>query len=510
MYHADATKALFFQTGAYDDIGVRPLTSTNYSPQLASALAEHTNGGVNISATSVAPIAADLLQLQTEACSRANIVNGMDTYRFRFLIEFTEQSGLRAGGRTRTVFAGYTDHVGVSHGLKIDPNMRLYFNNAVQLRETVQETPYGPRTSVNVSYSNQILHNPMQVEYMSGSPRLMTLRPEDLFALMQYENQAEFAQLAASGAINANMLTGVTANARENLNPAVYLSNTMQAFNSGMVRASTSEEFDLGEVYEVAREHTRVPVTGSKVSVLRTIVSNTNFLTNGYVTYGELCSKFPSMDHIADFKLVSAIHMGSLYQPGQGANWCETSDNSWLASQLQMSVPAIMNDCMLQFIHLYATNDTIGGAWDIRPVQPGKSLVEGLDQTTHLQHCMNRIVAEVLKPVTHYGLMKMTVDIRVDLFGDAVFTFNYDGRGQVMYTAPAFCDSLYSAVLTTNANNLVGLKEDIQTMLMDMDGSASKIARESQMMQQVRHDPAVNFNQAIDLQAVFQNSNFDL
>lgn len=511
MYQSDATKAIFFQTGAYDDIGVRSLSSTNYTTGVAAAMAEHTDDGKKITPETLAPIASDVLQLKTETCGRANIINGMDTKRFRYLLEFTEVSGLRTAGKTRTVFTGYTDYVGVTPNNTVDFNMRMYLNNAVQLRETIQETPAGPRVSVNISYANQILHNPAQGVGLSGPAPLLTLRPEDIFALMQYENQAEFAQLANAGMVSANQLTTTAASARNNLNPAVYLSNTMNAFKSGMIRAEAEEEFDLGVAYESAREHVRVPITGSRVSVMRTIASKTNFLTNGFVTYGELCSLFPSLNHIADFKLVSSINQAKMYQPGQGANWFEVSDNAWLASQLQMSVPAIMNDNMLQFMHLFVTNDTINGVWDIRPVQPGKSLVQGLDQTKQLQNCMNRIVNEVLKPITQYGLMKITLDLKVDLFGDATFAFNFDNRGNYMYTAPAFCDALYSAMLTTDTKTLTGLKRDLETMLMDLDGSASKLAMDKMNLQKPQFfDPSVNLNQAVDLQHMLNNTTYNL
>lgn len=521
MWSSDVTKALFFQTGSYDKIGLRPLANTTYTRETANSLYEHTKGGTDITASSIAPIASDILTLQTESSVVANIVNGFDTQRFRFLLEFTEQSGLQGtSGVTKTIFVGYTDHPGAVLSGAVDRNMRLYFNNAVQLREVTMQTPMGPRKTVNTSYSNQLLHNPTSHDYMSGAPNIMTLRPEDIFALMQYENQAEFNELSKNGMISANSLVGVTANARTNLNPAVYLANTMNAFQHGMTKAMASgDDFDIGDAYASARDHSRTAVAGSRVSVLRHIMSSTNFPSFGYVTYGELCSIFPSFDHVADIKLISTLDRSKIYQPGQGANWMESSNNAWLASQMQMSVPAIMNDTMLQFIHVMATNDTIGGAWDIRPVQPGKSMVDGLDQTVHLQAAMSRIVEEVLKPITHYGLMKLSINMCVDLFGDAVFMFNYDGAGDVSFTSPSFCDALYSSVLTTNTQNLVGLKTDIETMLMDINGDVSRMDRERaglspmysmqntqpihqpihQPPQNRTYDPTLNLSQAIDL-----------
>ena len=95
MWSSDVTKALFFQTGSYDKIGLRPLANTTYTRETANSLYEHTKGGTDITASSIAPIASDILTLQTESSVVANIVNGFDTQRFRFLLEFTEQSGLQ-------------------------------------------------------------------------------------------------------------------------------------------------------------------------------------------------------------------------------------------------------------------------------------------------------------------------------------------------------------------------------------------------------------------------------
>ena len=85
MYQVDIVQFLMIETGTYNDTHLRPYQSV-FNGTVQKLFEESTDGGNNLTAASLAGVAGSVLQPTTRAGRRADISNGWDTRRFRFII----------------------------------------------------------------------------------------------------------------------------------------------------------------------------------------------------------------------------------------------------------------------------------------------------------------------------------------------------------------------------------------------------------------------------------------
>lgn len=175
-------KLIMVQTGTYNDIVRRPF-NTNVDNETLTQFQEATLGGSNVSVGAISGVAGAILRPSAQPEGYVYIDNGWEEPRLRFIMEVSH--GVRMGCKQSQILTGYTDYVGVTPNGNVDPNMRLYFNNSINLREVGIDAPTGRQSQTRVTDSSHILMQPYSANDAWHGNTPLTMRPQDLFSQMQ-------------------------------------------------------------------------------------------------------------------------------------------------------------------------------------------------------------------------------------------------------------------------------------------------------------------------------------
>lgn len=485
------SKAIFRETTNYDDVYIRPY-ETRYDSFLSNAINDVTSGGIDTSSGALTDVANQFLRPRTQVNTTtdlARIDNGFSTKRMSFMIRIDSTDGMDAG--VTYILTGFTDHPGVSYmgqEPSLDPNMKLYFNNIYTLRNQSIHTPHGRQRQTVIADSNQFLINPA-IEYSQytnntfnqNNNQLYGLRPRDVFtSLSTSESDPGFSQLPHDNIIidTRNSIDGVQLSKRTNLSRSRYLNRTIGSF-----KAATSDAMEDADGLETGiftQSRHREAVTESPLAsqkVLSKLLTNTEFRTQGFVTYSQMCLQFPEFDDRVMVPEFNQSHWSTEYQRGQGASLSQPTPEAIAATIIHQSVPAIMSDLMITRFTFTANNEL--GNHDIMPTSDPVGFVEGLDYTNNIMTVMDRIKREILQDISFNNEQLYYIDVSIDLVYDSKIHISLNGEPPVFYAIPSFCDGLFTPVVSTDANHVGVVAKDIETMLYDINGDLGRMANES-------------------------------
>lgn len=472
-------KAVFGQTGTYNDIFMRPYQTHLNDRSMINQFQEATQQGRNINPVGVSSAVGHFLKPSNEYIIDIKAPNGWDTPRLRFLIELEYVSPFD-GNLTRTYLQGYTSHLGVNPATEsIDRDMILYFNNVLVLNEQRYSTPYGPQSSFVPAQSYQLL-NPTGCMTQSQTH---TMRPMDLFMNMGVNSmmggmedvQDYRSTFAMSPIKNSKRSYGV---------PGRYVSEILNKYT----QASTSAQLDISDVrshHEVdsgsldALGEQREYSMASNMCSLPDVMNNPFFLDlsskisqfkdGGAVSYGELERTFPNITHQSKFQLnrqvMDITDKYGQHQRGQTEHWKGVDIETQWANTLAHSIPSLMMDLMLMQLGFTATNQTVDGTYDIRLATNVASFTQGFDYTNHVQAFLTRLEHEVLRTLTSNTGIDFYLTMWVDVINDTRIHLTIAGGYTREFVVPSFCDGLFSPVMTPQAEHLNGVSSDFNALM---------------------------------------------
>ena len=450
-------KAIFVETGTYNDLTSRPF-KTELDMGTLRSFQEATNMGQHITSSTISGIAGNVLKPSAQAQGNIAITNGWDTPRLRFILE-VEFGSTSLLASTRQVVTGYTDYVGViERGGQhiVDPNMRLFFNNSITLRSVKENSPWGGlierQTVVDAS---QLLTGVYQPSF-GGGVVTRSMRPEDLFVT------AGLGALANANTLDTrvNFASGhIKKSNRKNTFAPEYISRVVKA--DQMAKASVDGE---ATPYDHVMDEARGQVLEGLVSddpYLKKLMDRTNMGQEASVTYGELCAIDQHLDSIAMIML--RRQSDPVHHRGQTEHWAGSNMETLAATTLSHSVPSIMMDLMLTGVSFMATNQTLNGEYVVQIVGQ-KSFTSSIDMSPYLEAFTNRLKTEVLRGITNNNLITFDLTMQIDLIGETFVRISMNGQPHIDFMMPSFCDALSVPVLTQDPSDLYTLANDLTTL----------------------------------------------
>lgn len=492
-------KVLFAPTGTYDDQVFRPYKS-DVSGNIATAYMEATANRSRIDPSTIAGVAGSILRPTTEAIGQVAIPNGWGQQRLRFLMEVETTSGHFSGSAMREIITGYTDHPGFSRSGALDPQMRLYFNNAMLLNHTVFSTPNGANEAYRVIQSAHVVPPPQMAGNISfqyqqaGQIHLMT--PADIVGKMQTTAMPGMETLDLRNGFVGNELR---LSKRSNGMASDYLSRTINGLQAGVLQArqgGSGDYFEAGVDDMSALDYAKNNLVDGSISnnlLLSHLLTNTGMRMNHFVTVGELQRLFPEFDA----KSVVAVQ-GTVQQVGPSAlrgnseYWTTSTNETVAATMLAYSVPAIMMDLMLTKFSFFATNMTLDGQFQIQ-VRDARSF-STVNLAPYIQRALDRLTMEVLPDITYRGQAAINLAVQADIMGDTFITISFAGGPNVDYVLPTFSDGLFSPVVTPLAHRVGELANDIQTLANHTGLGIPGTVQFTQPVQTAPMMPMQNFN----------------
>lgn len=450
-------RLLFLETGTYNDMMLRPYQTSLHQKDILQ-LQEATRGGQNLSASNLAGLAGQIVRPATNPTGTAQIANGWRQGRFAFMLEVFIPDNF--GGARVQYLTGYTDHAEISHGGHLDPNMQLFFNNSIQCRQVMYQSPGGNVLQQRVNDASHVLVGSYAPSIGSVQNTTHTMRPADVFDAVGASTLAQFGDVVdvrttfAQGTLKKSL--------RENASAPTYLSRLLTTHRD--VMAGANEDVDtlpnlMGEAAGSVKEPT---VLGD--AFLNYLQVETSLVTGGSVTYGALCRVQPNLDQIADVVLARGPHLvQGPHQAGQSEHWQGTTHETIMSTILSHAVPALMMELMVTKVAFRATNRTLNGQVEVMFAEV-KSFAENLDMSPYLQAFDNRLRSQVLADLSHGGMIDYDISCRFDVLGETRIEIAVAGNPPVYYVVPSFADALFVPVLTNQYQNLQVLAGDISTL----------------------------------------------
>jgi hypothetical protein len=445
------------RTGTYRPIFSRPYQMSAVSETDITLLADlhnATQGGTQTDSNTLAGIANRIVAPSATQANAIPIANGLDTPRFYLFMECEVQ--VTPTSRSLMLFSGYTDYDGITPNGVIDPNMRIYFNNQIKLREIRTVTGRGYNNLITNAGSNQILTN---TGYGDTAGTMITMRPEDVFSNAAF---LETNHQPMSGAIDMRYSwnQAIKVNDRANNHPSQYLAKVLtaqaSAENSADYTGTDANMHSLARGYVTERAM-------SNDTVLAEMAQYSDLLQYGFVTWGALAA-MPGNTNLEDrVEVFFPKPTDHLFNHTNTHDWHGADKETMSAYYMATLLPPIMMRYSMTSWTFSITNDTPGGRVLL---QPGMyNGYRGMDLTTQIPTVMQDVINSVFNIISDDGQTLVSMQIACDVFEDIVVHVSVNGGPVTVHTLPCFCDSAGAPVISNNMNALNSLSTGLTQTL---------------------------------------------
>lgn len=471
-------RALFVETGTYNDMSVRPY-DTELDLHKVHQLQEVTDYGRMTSADAMSSIAGQILRPMAQGQGTVQIANGWDVPRLRFILEI-EHPATNGMAALHQIITGYTDYAGFHAGVgtvSIDPNMRLFFNNVMTLRAVEHHTSFGSQVRTNVADASHIIATSGLQTPGFGQPYQgpVTMRPMDVYGKMATaflgDDTLDTRPSFAEGPVKKSK--------RGHGSASQYMSSVITAYEDTL---SGNEGYADDYMRTMSKARTLVsdaPITQDLF--LMEVNKRSSFCEGGSLTYAELCSIEPSLDYNAKVIPARSVASEGGYQQhnrGQSEYWTTPTTETVNATILSHSVPSIMMDLMLTRVAFVATNRTINGDYDVR-IADARSFAQGVDLSPYLSTFQQRLRYEILQGLSCNNQLDFEITAMIDVLGETRITISMNGGPAYDFVTPSFCDALMSPVVANGGDVLEHISGDLTQLVdnlhtrLDMPGAPS-------------------------------------
>lgn len=463
------------QTGTYQEQHIRPFETTIRQDHI-DYLSRATDEGKNLGANTLGDVAGDILHPQAQTEGNVNISNGWTSRRFRFMMRVVEKQPFQVNGTTQRIFFGYTDHSDASTNY-LDPNMRIYFNSETVVVTNIRQTPNGPVPESQVMGANQIV-SPMDMSGPVGQhnglfhqPTSFLIRPDDVFHWGETTHVVNsLNQSGHYGEVGVSYDTRAMAGAggaykysrRHDVSPSRYLSQTLGAFAKANKEAQATDNVGNPEyLYGEAASYAGNLDIHSNEFFAR-LKENCGYMEKGFVTLQEMQSLFPELQHTMKYSLDDGRSIRKVNQAEDSNHWHGATRTDVAASTLAQVVPAIMMDNFIRSISFAVTNGQGIGNYAIEIHGQGtRSVVDNLNMVPYLEEFQRRLITDALNTLTYRNQIGFQLSMSSDLAGDSVIDISLDGEPYIRYVAPTFSDSLFTPIVTQDAQRPQAISSDL-------------------------------------------------
>lgn len=466
----EIAKALFVETGTYNNMMVRPY-EVHLQPHTVDRFQEATQGGMSISPTTLSGVASHFLRPATQSTAFANIDNGWETPRLRFIIEVNYYNFNGEPEMTK-IIQGYTSHMGVSNQGNIDPQMTLHFNNVITLRQTFTMGDHGRTLRTSVGEASQLLKGDYQANSMfgGGQPNIThMMRPQDIFTTMGRSNLDD-----AWGGDVMDLRTTFSDSPlkksnRKNGSAPHFVSDVLRGYRD--VNQFSDNVMDISDMMSQAAGTVKDEDIGGDKFFHQLTTQAATFAEGGSVSMGEMWSLFPEFDHVSKIVLLTGMTRTSqpyeTHQAGQTEHWNSANNETIWATILAQSLPSAMMDLMITSITFMATNRTVDGQFFVQ-VGDVQSFAN-IDMSIYVDQFITRLKTEVLRGLSDNNLIDFDLNMTVDITGETRLSISIAGGPLIDYAAPSFSDALFAPVLTNDQQHIESVSHNMQELTSNIN-----------------------------------------
>lgn len=459
-------KLALLDTGTYDQMYLRPY-EINDSHRNLAVIKEVTHGGSNITATSLAGVAGNVLRPQAAPLAPASITNGWNNRRYRFFMEIVDLD--LTGTETVQYLTGFTDHTGVSMGGHVDPNMRFFVASSIQMKSLVYATPMGRVNQMAVANASHVInvHQVPGINFHPGMETINLQRPTDICSTIQtaqYRRVSDEFFDPRTSFVQEN----VKLSRKDNSIAPSYLSDVLQAGVQAMSQADESSS-EI-EIWKNAAGTTRENAY-SQDNTLFELHQKTSFQEGDSFTYAELKRLCPHLDNVTKYlpvatmtqqqNMVGPTPFVGVYETGQNDGWQGQNTETVWATILSNAIPAIMLECMLKECFFTIHDHTLDGSIDVR-FQSVVPLGQHLNGPQLAEQFAFRLKNEVVRDLRGGNPTPFSITAMFDIIGESRMEIQLGSNYPLPFATPSFADNLFMPVITIGQKGLNHIADSLE------------------------------------------------
>lgn len=428
-----------------------------------TAIDQITEGGKFTNTERFSAISGRVVAPTTQSQGRIQLPYGWDTQRYSVMIEFDFQT---PAGSTREIITGYTGYADLSHGGHLPPEMPI-FTNSHTVARAKQYSDHGHRFTGYASMGSKQLLQPVHVQGLGGEAieSQAVLRPMDTLA---HQQRRHYNLLSADTVdMRSSMRMDHLTSNRDNVIGSRYLSKIWNGYKAAM--ANNPDTADTGGyIMGAAADSPMVVETSAYNSaIFNRLKEYTSYDETFYVTWGEMLAAFPELN---DQRLVDVFH------PKQGAlqsltdttqHWGGATLETQIAYNVVQAVPAMMSSLLLTNYAFSMDNRSgLGMEGMVNVVCTGfQFMVDLQDEVNRLQMMELSLKTDIANSVMAAGAGDFAVSMNCNVLGSNTVSVSVNGGPWVEFSAPSYCDSLFSPVVGEGPQVLDQLSMDLGGML---------------------------------------------
>lgn len=461
-------KLIMQETGTYNTMQSRPYVSYVDQASLDNIRDRIGDSPMQIKSSDLIGVANGIVAPSPVSHGDIGLINGWQQSRIRFILEVTVS--YNTGGDRTYFFQGFTDHPGISRAGEPDPNMLFIINSMVAIARTTINTPTGVRVQEKIIDSAHILaDNTWSGDNLAGSGSL--LRPEDIFSSMQNNWIVGSKDLDIGNVYDhRSMVTSDAAfSKRSNNSSASYLGKILDGYNYGRINQDFAGT--PNNTLEGARSTTREELTSQNPFIKFISNLKANGITNQF-TFGDLEQIDSNVRRVSNYVAPTGNTISKLHRAGQTEYWGGSNRETLAATILANTVPAIMMELLLSGVSFRSTNNDIGG--QMTTILAGGQSLTTANLAQHYEIFKRRLESEVLLDITFNNTETYSLEMKADIFGEVRISISLGNGPMIDYCAAGFADSLYTPVVSYQANAKVDLVNDLEVILEHSLNSAPR------------------------------------
>jgi hypothetical protein len=426
--------------------------------------------------------------------------------RYRFIAEVEIEGFARhRNSATRAFVVGYTDRVDLSHENTVAPDLEMYVNSVVLIRDIEKKDRRG-RTYISskVLDSQQTMLGDIDITGRSGGSEYL-MRPYDLFNTV--DTHKETGRHDDSIDLRNTFQYGVEMNRRDSNDSNRYLAQVVAADRQGLgnLRTYSNDIMDMSRESEAA-DILRPQRVDSNL-FLKAIASRSNYAEDNFFEYRDLVP-FTDRRSLQDLDEVTKIApIAHNIFSFESEVWYGASPETMAAAQVCHAIPIIMLGCLFSFVQFRINNLR---TYDREPqfiLEDSASYIgEDFDDISVIDTFKGRVIREVFNVISNNGYFDVDLSVSSEEGGFTRVEISIDDNPTVPYVFPSFADAMLTPVVTRNksliddnAERYVDLRKKVDEAIDDFVGGKGRIDTTSRIRDGKVEDTNRRRNSGLDL-----------
>lgn len=448
------------ESATYRDQFLRPYV-TEVRGDVTDRIGERFQKSRRFTPSMLANIANQFIVPDSRPRGIIEIPHGWDERRGRFIL--TLEIIVGTGDRLRQVVMGYTNTTGFSSNNRVDMDMEFYINNTYMLVEKTIKTNRGYRSVYAPTSMNDVLADRDNAGARRRSDRRYTIRPEDIYSTIDADQMLDMVDDLTD--LRTTLHRSAIKSRSSNRIGSRYMASVLNS------RQKAIELHDHGnnpsEINATAQGYIQESYASEDLFMRRlTDVQDLDeATTTSFFTFRHLLSIDPYAEKAVNANLFSkeALPVTDYrrYDDVNEMNGQEEHDR--IAALIATAIPALMMENCIHQINFQAHNQSHGEEFVFVPSKTN-SMIDDLDMKTFTDIFEERLIDELLVPITADSRFEIGIELQCRIFGDINFTLFWDGKKRGRYIFPCFCNALSSPIITDDVGDVKKIARDFNDL----------------------------------------------